>query len=435
MSSKSEIAVDGVVPVDQAPLIERDWESVIHPFSRFDAWRTGGTIMFERGEGIRLWDESGRSYVDAFSGLMNVNIGHGRAEIAEVAAAQLRKLAYVPGYFAMGNRPAVNLAERLRNMTPSSIERFFFVAGGSEATDTAFKFARMHFSLGGRPEKAKFIAREGGFHGMTYGAVSATGSPRYHEHIGPLLPGISHIDPMSVHALEREIARLGPENVAAFIAEPVSVAAGVIMPTPGYWRDVQEILRRNEVLLILDEAITGFGRTGKMFGADTWDIVPDLMVLTKGLTSGYTSLGAVGASAPIVESLTTKLSMLPHGFTAGAHPANCAIASANLDIVEGEGLVENAAAVGEWIRAKLSASLPSAAIRGVGMITACDFAGTEVSAESVVEDLRNGGVLTRAYGDAVVLGPPLCMNLAEAAELVKAVAEVATARSASGSHR
>lgn len=359
--------------------------------------------------------------MDAFAGLMNVAVGHGREAIVAEAAAQMAQLPFVPSFFGMTNAPAISLAERLRALTPEPIDRILYVGSGSEATDTAIKLARLRFSLDGRPEKHHIIARHGSYRGQTYGAVTVSGVHPNKDGIGPLLPGVSHIESLSPDALEAEILRIGAANVAAFIAEPVAGPAGVHLPDDDHWPAVQRILRRHDVLLILDEVVCGFGRTGRMFGADRYGIAPDLMLMAKGLTSGYFPLAAVGVSREVSELLEAREPYFRHGFTAGGHPVGCAVVHATIDIIESEGLVENAEVVGAWIRERLATELPGAEIRGVGLFIAMDLAPMGGSGPEVVARLRRRRVLARAYGDAVVVGPPLSITRAEAALLVDAL--------------
>jgi adenosylmethionine-8-amino-7-oxononanoate aminotransferase len=306
--------------------------------------------MIVRGDGCYVWDAEGRRYLDGLSALFCVNAGHGRAEIAEAVARQMRELAFyhVWGYT---HPPAIELAERIAGLAPAGLERVFFTSGGSEAVESAIKLSRNLFRLRGEPERMKIIARETAYHGTTLGALSATGIPAIREQFAPILPGACHVpntntfradpgrDPLwAADQIEERILREGPETVAAVVIEPIQNAGGCITPPPGYWARVREICDRHGVLLIADEVITAWGRIGHWFGVERFGGRPDLITTAKGLTSAYAPMGAVIVSDGVVASFADADFAFAHGLTFGAHPGAAAAAQANLDVFERENL-------------------------------------------------------------------------------------------------
>ena len=294
--------------ISKTALLERDAEHLIHPIHSNQA--VAGGHVWVRGQGARLFDADGKDYVDALSGLWNVFIGHGRTELAAAAAAQMRELGYASGYAGSTNRRAIELAERLAGIAYPNINRFFLTSGGGESTDSSIKTARYYWKVRGKPDKTRVISRIWGYHGVTLAAMSATGMSSYWPMFEPRIPGFRHIgspypyfyDPppgktrgeAAADELEMAILEEGPETVAMFIAEPVQGAGGVIVPTDDYFPRIREICDRYEVLLVSDEVITGFGRTGTMFGLDHWGVEPDIMQFAKGITSGQIPLGGIG---------------------------------------------------------------------------------------------------------------------------------------------
>lgn len=311
--------------------------------------------VIARGEGCLVWDVDGREYLDALAGLFVVQVGHGRAELAIAAAAQLRELAYHP-IWGRAHPPAIELAAELARLAPGDLNRVFFTSGGSEAVDSAWKLAIAHFRATGRPEKQKVIARRNAYHGMTFGAMSITGLPAYQEGF-PLVPGVSHVentnafrhelagDPEAFSAwcadqLAEELERQGPETVAAVFLEPLQNAGGCIPPPPGYFQRVRELCDTHDVLLVSDEVIAAFGRLGHLFGCERYGYLPDIVTTAKGLTSGYAPLGAVIASDRVAEPFLRPGSSFGHGLTFGGHPMSCAVGLANLAILQREDLCD-----------------------------------------------------------------------------------------------
>jgi putrescine aminotransferase len=404
-----------------------DNRHVIHPHQTVG--RPRPPLVFVEGRGARVRDESGNWYIDGTCGLWVCPVGHGRTELAEAARRQMEKLEYYASFWEFTNEPAAELAGRLAELSPEGIEWSFFTNGGSEGNETAFKLARLAWANQGQPERNLILTRKMAYHGVSLGALQATGIPPLREHFGPLPDGFVHLDvpyPFRgtttdglVEQLELMIEELGPERIAAMVGEPVIGVGGMIPPHDDYWPRVQEVLRRHGILLILDEVVTGFGRTGKWFGADNWGgLRPDMMVCAKGLTSGYFPLGAVLVAEGVhamLEGATFR-----HGFTYNGHPTGCAVALENLAIIEREGLVERARELGNHLLEGLRSleSLDAVAeARGFGMM-----AGLELAVEDAAEladRVRAAGVIVRATGQKLVLSPPLVIEREEIDTIVE----------------
>ncbi|MBU8828916.1 aminotransferase family protein [Mycolicibacterium goodii] len=402
-----------------------------------------GPLVITSGKGNRLTDIDGREYIDAVNGLFNVNIGYGRPELAEVAADTMRRLSFGSSYFGRSTVEALELAEKLASITPVGIDRFMLTVGGSDANDTAIKLIRHGNILAGKPNKMMVIARRDGFHGMTIAGTTMTGIGSLRDVIGPLMPGVVHIgqpgpagDNATAAELEAKILELGPENVAAFIAEPVSLPPGLAIPPADYWPAIRDVCTRYDVRLIADEVINGFGRTGKMFASEHWNINPDVLTLSKGITSGYLPLGAVGISDDLFQALYASDSAMPHGFTGGGHVVASAVAKANIEIIENEGLVDNAATVGEYLNSALAtfAAEHSSVIstRSLGMLAGFDVDGVQITGDAatagkagyaILAELTKVGVLVRPYGNTIVFGPALSTTREEIDEILARIGE------------
>ncbi|ETX00734.1 MAG: hypothetical protein ETSY1_10075 [Candidatus Entotheonella factor] len=400
------------------------------------------------GRGCRVTDAQGHTYLDALSGQWLVNVGHGRAEIAEAMARQAKALAYGNASRA-ATLPAIQLAAVLAHLTPGDLSTVFFSSGGSEAVESALKIARQYHALRGEPERYKVIARRGSYHGATYGAMSASGSRSgVDSYFGPLLSGTLSVsapycyrcdyrktypecDVYCVDAIEDLLRYESPNTVAAVIAEPVSAACGIVVPPAEYLPRLREICDRHGVLLILDEVITGFGRTGKMFASEHWDVVPDIMTLAKGLSSGYAPIAATVCRQPIADIFGgANGKAIGHLLTFGGQPVACAAALANLDILQRENLVRNAEQQGAYLLSRLhdlASRHPSVGdVRGLGLLCALELVtdrrtqqpfpvdGPEI--HYLLEKLAELGVLTRAEGN-LYLAPPLCIERHEIDEL------------------
>lgn len=423
---------------------------------------TQNAVLCVSGKGIRVRDAEDREYIDGLSGLWNVNVGHGRAELAEVAAEQMNTLAYFSGYAGSATMPSILLAERLVNLAPY-MAAVFFCSGGAEANESAFKTARYYWKVRGHADKIKIISRIHGYHGVTLQAMSATGIAGYWKMFEPRVPGFVHIDTCypyrlqstqtsetpgqrAARALEEAILREGPETIAALIGEPIHGAGGIIYPTDDYWPRIREICTRYNVLLIADEIITGFGRTGRWFGLEHWNVRPDILSFAKGVTSGYLPLGGIMVSHDIQEVINSvePANRWMHGYTNSGHPACCAVALRNIEILERENLLENAAKIGDLLLHSLEHAVGNhpniGEIRGgKGLLAVIEFiqdrgtkrnfaARSNVGARLQME-MRRRGVLTRtrpalgehpAPGDELFFAPPLISTEVDIDEIVNA---------------
>jgi adenosylmethionine-8-amino-7-oxononanoate aminotransferase len=326
-------------------------------FTRESTYGEGHEVpIIVRGDGAYIYDDRGRRYLDGLSGLFVVQVGHGRRKLAEVAAQQARDLGYFP-LWSYAHPAAIDLAERLADNAPGDLNRVFFTTGGGEAVETAWKLAKQYFKLTGKPGKHKIISRAVAYHGTTQGALSITGIPALKEAFEPLVPGAFRVPNTNIYRapdhlrddgkafgrwaadrIEEAILFEGADTVAAVFLEPVQNAGGCFVPPPGYFERVREICDAHDVLLVSDEVICAFGRIGSMFACDDFDYVPDMITCAKGMTSGYAPLGAMIASDRLFEPYASGRSSFAHGYTFGGHPVSAAVASANLDIFDAEGL-------------------------------------------------------------------------------------------------
>jgi putrescine aminotransferase len=399
-------------------LSELDSRHVLHPHQVVGHPRP--PVVFVEGDGARIRDEDGNWYIDGTCGLWVCPVGHGRRELAEAARAQMETLEYYASFWEFSNPPAIELAAKLASLAPGALDRVFFTNGGSEGNETAIKLARLAWVAQGRPERTVVIARKMGYHGVSYGALQATGIPPLREGFGPLPADFVHVGvpyPLRgpsvndlVNEIENVIENIGAERVAAFIGEPVIGVGGMIPPHDDYWPAVLEVLRRHGILFIADEVVTGFGRTGEWFGSDHWGgLEPDLMVTAKALTSGYFPLGAVLISDRVTDMLDGQ--PFRHGFTYNGHPTGCAVALENLAIIEREGLVQRARELGAYLLEGLRGleALPAVIeARGFGLM-----AGLELNVEDAVDladRIRRRGVIVRATGQKLVMSPPLVIT-------------------------
>ncbi|MGW7535440.1 aminotransferase family protein [Amycolatopsis sp. NPDC054798] len=402
-----------------ADLASADRRTLIHPHTVIGD--PAEPLVLDRGEGALLWDTDGNQYLDGTCGLWQCPVGHGRAELADVAAEQIRKLEFYSSFGDYSNAPSIRLAERLLSLAPAGLERVFLTNGGSEGNETAIKLARLAFHHAGSPERTVVLARHGGYHGMGGASLAATGIEGLRAGYGPLLPdvewlgkphGIEHgpnATDLLVAELEKRIEEIGPHRIAAFIGEPVLGVGGMVPPPEDYWPRVQEVLRRHGILLIVDEIVTAFGRTGHWFGSEHFGIEPDMIVTAKGLTSGYIPMGAVLIGRRVLE-LAEGATFL-HGFTYNGHPVGSAVALANLDLIEKENLLERATVLGARLRARLDplAELPHVReVRGVGLMLGIEFADRPTA--PVQAGCRADGVVVRASGTSIVLSPPLVIT-------------------------
>ncbi|MBX6342473.1 MAG: aspartate aminotransferase family protein, partial [Thermomicrobiaceae bacterium] len=425
---------------------------LLHPVSNLHYLQEVGPLVLARGEGVYLWDTDGKRYLDAFAGLWNVNVGHGRHELSEAMAEQSDEVAFVPTFFGLAAPVTIELADRLADLFPDPLNHFNFTSGGAEANETAIKIARYYWYLKGKPDKVKILSRTMAYHGIAMGALAATGIPAYWEGFGPRTPGFVHLtapyayrngEGLSdrefvdrlVTELEDTIAREGADTIAAFIGEPIQGAGGVVVPPEGYWPAIAEVLRKHGILLILDEVITGFGRTGSMFAMQQYGITPDIVSFAKGITSGYVPLGGVGVSDEIFATMAERDQMFMHGFTYSGHPVACATALRNIRIIEEERLPENAGRVGAYLLDRLSTLLERpyvGNVRGKGLMFAVEvvadkatkqrFDPSEKVGVKLQEATRRHGLIVRCGNDGVAIAPPLILTEAQADEIFDGVA-------------
>ncbi|HKX19866.1 MAG TPA: aspartate aminotransferase family protein [bacterium] len=420
-------------------LIAQDQRHLIHPL-HYPSDHQNALLIVE-GRGAMLRDADGREYIDGLSSLWNVNIGHGRPELAEAAAEQMRKLAFNSSYVGAANIPSVRLAERLVHLAYPNSSGVYFTTAGAESNESAFKTARYYWKVRGKPDKVKIISRVHGYHGVTMAAMSATGMPAFHKMFGPLVPNFIQIPSPYAYrwptggdvaaeaadALEQAIVREGPETVAAFIAEPVQGAGGVIPPPPGYFPKVRAICSKYDVLLIADEVITGFGRTGRWFALGHWNVEPDIVSFAKGVTSAYLPLGGIILSERVHGTLLEAPAdqKFLHAATYSGHPVCCAVGLANVEIMEREKLPERAGLIGKRLLAGLETLgdlAPVGDVRGFGLMAAVELVEDKKTKKpalglggKVVREARSRGLLARiragsadpAAGDTICLAPPL----------------------------
>ncbi|CAM3740990.1 aspartate aminotransferase family protein [Mesobacillus zeae] len=416
-------------------LIELDKKHFIHPTSSLkQQHEQGAPFIFTKGEGVYLTDITGKRVLEGMSSLWNVNIGYGRKELAEAAREQMENLAFTNSFSSMSNEPAIRLAAKLAEIAPGNLDAVFFTSGGSESNDTAYKLVRYYWKLKGRPEKKKIISRKKGYHGVNIGATSATGISPFQEMTTSHAPDFLHVEPSSSAALLECIDSEGAETIAAFIAEPIQGAGGVNMAPDGYFREVREICSKHNILFIADEVITGFGRTGKMFACEHYRVVPDVMLVAKGITSGYIPLGAVIVTDTIHrELIDLSQGVLLHGYTYSGHPTACAVGLKNLEIMERENLVENSRLMGEKLFEGLKEIEQEIEIvgevRALGLIGAVEVVHptekkrfSELVAPKVSAEAAKRGLIVRTVGfegmDTVVFAPPLVINENEIKEMV-----------------
>jgi putrescine---pyruvate transaminase len=389
-----------------------------HPFADMGAV-DGSELVLVRGEGVFVWDDQGRRYLDGASSLWYANVGHGRREIADAVAAQLAELETFHVFNEFANPPALELAERLASLAPQPGSKVFLTSGGGDSIDSAMKLARLYHDVHGAPERIHLISRANGYHGTHGIGTSILGLPG-REGFGPLVEQTSQIEWDSLDALEAEIARLGAETVAAFVYEPVIGSGGVLPPPPGYLEGVEEICRRHGILTVADIVIGGFGRLGEWLAVERFGLKPDLIVFAKGVTSGYLPLGGVIASPGVAEPFWDDAGRsFSHGATYSGHATCCAAALANLDLLAEDGLVHRARELEAPFHARLAeleAHPLVAEVRGgVGLMAAValdvDLVARDPDAAGRFRVLaRDAGLLTRGLRDGVALAPPLTVE-------------------------
>ena len=410
----------------------------------------GGSRIITRADGCYIYDGDGNKILDGMAGLWCVNVGYGRKELADAAYEQMLELPYYNTFFKTATPPPVMLAAKIAEKMGGHLSHVFFNSSGSEANDTVFRLVRHYWALKGQPQRQVFISRWNAYHGSTVAGVSLGGMTYMHEQGNLPIPGVEHVmqpysfndgfgeDPeafasRAAQAIEDRILAVGPENVAAFIGEPVQGAGGVIIPPESYWPKVEAICRKYGILLVCDEVICGFGRLGQWFGHQHYGIKPDIIAMAKGLSSGYLPISAVGVADFIVAELKAHDGDFVHGFTYSGHPTACAVALKNIEIMEREGLIERTRTdTGPYI-AKAMASLNDhplvGEVRTIGLIGAIEivskkgtnqrFGGREGTAGPIVRDLCiKNGLMVRGIRDSLVFCPPLIISHAEIDQMV-----------------
>ncbi len=430
------------MPLEPAALIKDDQDHLIHPLHHPSEHLE--PMVYVRGRGATVTDIQGREYIDGLSGLWNVNVGHGREELAKAAADQMKELAYFSGYSGSTNVPAIQLASKLITLAYPNMQAVFFTSGGAESNESAFKTARFYWKAKGKPDKVKIISRSLAYHGVTLQAMTATGMAPYWKMFEPRVPNFIHIPTCypyrqeggrpgesagqtAARLLDEAILREGADTVAAFIAEPIHGGGGVIYPTDDYFPLVRQACDRHQVLFIADEVITGFCRTGRWFALEHWKVQPDIMSFAKGVSSGYLPLGGIMVSKAIKEVMdgVKPDDRWMHAYTYSGHPTCCAVGLKNIEIMERERLWERAAALGKRLHDNLHSAFDDhphvGDIRaGKGLLAAIELVEDKATKKSYAADKKVGprlmqemtkrGVITRARQEHVFFAPPLVIS-------------------------
>lgn len=428
---------------------------IFHPMISPQETSKSAPLIISKGKGVFVEDIDGRSYLDAVGGLWNVNIGHGRDEVKHAIVEQLDRIAYYTTFGKTSNPPQIELSVRLCELLAAEqMEKVLFSCGGSDAVETALKLARQYHRLNGQPERVKIFSLKYGYHGLHFGGLSAGGNPPFRQAFEPLLPGFFQVDSpylyrnpwtddpqelgrICAEQLEREIVYQGAHTVAAVIAEPIQGAGGVIVPPENYWPLLREICDRHGVLLIADEIVTGFGRSGEMFGCRLWGVKPDIMCLAKGITAGYIPLGATVVNAKVAAAWNNPDKPFPimHGYTYSGHALACATANTVLDIVVREKLPENAVARGAELIAGLKDVAARSAIvgdvRGRGLMVGIElvrdkatkqaFGPADAEMKLLADTCLELGVVVRVMASKIILSPPLTIEAQQIATIVDTI--------------
>ncbi|CAN7377606.1 aspartate aminotransferase family protein [Rhizobacter sp. LjRoot28] len=431
----------------------RQWQAAdaahhLHPFTDFKSLAERGSRIIVRGDNIYLWDSEGHRILDGMSGLWCVNVGYGRKELVQAATHQLETLPFYNSFFQTTTQPAIELAELLAEVTPPQFNHVFFSGSGSEGNDTVVRLVRRYWDLMGQPERQIIISRHNAYHGSTMAGASLGGMWGMHEQGGLPIPGIAHIEQpfwfdhgqgytrdefglMAARWLEDKIQALGPDKVAAFIGEPVQGAGGVIVPPATYWPEVQRICDRHGILLVSDEVICGFGRTGNWFGCETFGFRPDLMTFAKGVTSGYIPLGGVMVGERIARVMIDQGGEFQHGYTYSGHPVGCAVGIANIRLLQREGIVERVRdELGPhlaWHFGELADHPLVGEVQTCGMMGALHLVRDKATDERFPSRHEVGmvcrahcfanGLVMRAVGDRMIVAPPLVMTIDQLDEM------------------
>ena len=421
----------------------------MHPFTDQGELNDIGTRVITKADGVYIWDSEGHKMLDGMAGLWCVAVGYGRKELAQAAYDQMLELPYYNSFFQCSTPPAIKLAKKLAELAPDHLNNVFFTGSGSESNDTVLRLVRHYWKSKGEPQKSVIISRKNAYHGSTVAGASLGGMKYMHEQGDLPIPGIVHIDQPywfaeggdsdpEVFGLERaqqleaKILELGVNRVAAFIAEPLQGAGGVIIPPASYWPEISRICEKYDILLIVDEVITGFGRTGNWFGSETFGIKPDFMPIAKGLSSGYLPIGGVMLSDRVANYLKEEGGEFNHGYTYSGHPAAAAVALKNLEIIQSEKLVEKVANdTGPYLQKRWGELLEHPIVgetRGVGLVCALELVKDKTTRERLAPDGKAGGLckdfstknglVMRATGDIMLVSPPLIISREEIDELI-----------------
>ncbi|MGH1373135.1 MAG: aspartate aminotransferase family protein [Cellvibrionaceae bacterium] len=430
-------------------LQQLDRQHHFHPFTDQGDLNKKGTRVITKADGVYLWDSEGHKMLDGMAGLWCVAVGYGRQELADVAREQMLELPYYNSFFQCTTPPAIKLAEKLAEVAPDHVNNVFFTGSGSESNDTVLRLVRHYWAVKGQPQKTVIISRKNAYHGSTVAGASLGGMGYMHKQGGLPIPGIEHIDQpywfeegedltpeefglKRAQQLEERILELGVDKVAAFIGEPLQGAGGVIIPPSTYWPEIQRICDKYGILLIADEVICGFGRTGKWFGSETFGIKPDFMPIAKGLSSGYLPIGGVLFSDRVAEVLKDEAGEINHGYTYSGHPVAAAVALKNIEIIQRENLVERVAEdTGPYLQKRWQELMDSPIVgetRGVGLVCALELVKDKKTKERLAADGKAGGLckdfctsnglIMRATGDIMLISPPLTISRDEIDELI-----------------
>jgi putrescine aminotransferase len=436
---------------DTKALQELDKHSYMHPFTDSKAMHEKGTRIITSADGCYIYDSEGGKTLDGMAGLWCVSIGYGRDELADVAAKQMRELPYYNSFFGTAHPPVIKLAAQLKRLAPDNISHVFFTGSGSESNDTNVRMVRHYWQAKGQPTKRTIISRDNAYHGSTMASMSLGGMKGMHAQ-GGIIDGIEHImQPHWYHealagetadefglraaqALETKILECGADNVGAFIGEPVQGAGAVIVPPATYWPEIQRICKKYDILLIADEVITGFGRTGNWFASETLGIKADLITIAKGLSSGYIPIGGVLISERVAK-VVIEGGEFAHGYTYSGHPVAAAVASANLSIIEDEGMIAQVRdETGPYLQKRLEELLDHplvGQVRGIGLMAAVELVQDKESHTNYPKEVGIGGIcrdyalanglVMRAVGDSMILCPPLIISKLEIDELIEII--------------
>lgn len=437
-------------------LAELDLAHLFHPATDLHGHRASGPIIWSRGQGVYVWDSEGRRYLEGMAGLWCTALGYGEAELARVAAEQMQTFCYGPLFAGRSNEPSIRLAARLAEWVPIDGARFLFGCSGSDANDAQIKLLRYYYNAIGKPEKKKILSRGNAYHGVTVATAGLTGLPAFHRHFD--LPGDEVIHLGSPHyyrhgregeseaefverlgqELEAVIEREGAGHIAAMIAEPMMGAGGVILPPEGYWDRITPVLEAHDILLVDDEVVCAFGRTGQNFGCQTWNMKPATMTMAKALSSAYQPISAVAVPPfmyEAIEQAASQVGLFAHGLTYSGHPVAAAVADRNLALMEERGIMAHAAGAGRYLQARLAplADHPLVGnLRGIGLIAGLELAADKSARRpfdpadkmgfKVAAACLDEGLVVRAIpGDIIAVCPPLIINEAQIDELVDAL--------------